>query len=121
MTPAVHCPFCEFPVDPARDQECPKCGQKIRGQTFQPLLEVDVAHSGEDWDAAQRKIISAVDRALLHGHRGVKIIHGHGSTTGRSLIRQRSLPLLRSLATKTGGRLVQDKDNPGAHILWLNR
>lgn len=121
MTPAINCPRCEYSVDLARDKECPKCGERIRGQTFQPLLEVDVAHSREDWDAAQRKIIAAFDHALLHGHRGVKIIHGHGSATGRSLIRQRSVPLLRSLAIKTGGKLVQDKENPGAHILWLDR
>lgn len=121
MTPAVHCPSCEFPVDPIRDRDCPKCGHKIRGQIFQPLMEVDVAHSGEDWDAAERKIMTAIDRAILHGHRGVKIVHGHGSTTGRSLIRRRAVPLLLRLAARTGGKLVQDKDNPGAHILWLNR
>jgi hypothetical protein len=29
--------------------------------------------------------------------------------------------LLRSLAVKVGGRLAPDKQNPGAHVLWLER
>jgi hypothetical protein len=121
MPPKIHCPNCEFPLDPGHDDRCPKCGEGVRGQVFQGLLEVDVAHSGEHWEEARQKIIQAVDLGILHGHSGVKIIHGWGATTGRASIRQRAVSLLQTLAQRTGGKLAQDKQNPGAHILWLNR
>lgn len=102
--------------------ECPKCGEVLRGRVYQGLLEVDVAHSGETWELARDKIQRAVDRGVLHGHSGVKIIHGYGSAGGgRAVIASRAIPLLRSLAQRMGGRVVQEKGNPGAHILWLNR
>jgi len=100
--------------------ECPKCGEPLRGQIYRGLLEVDVAHSGETWELAHEKIVRAVDRGILHGHRGVKIIHGYGSAgAGRAVIASRAIPLLRSLSERTGGRMVQEKGNPGAHILWF--
>src|SRR5207248_6766859 len=68
-----------------------------------------------------KRLSKAVDRGLSGRHKGVKIIHGHGRSTGRSLIYRKAVDLLRKLANQTGGRLVQDNGNPGAHILWLNR
>lgn len=88
---------------------------------FQGLLEVDVAHSGESWDVAREKIIRAVNQAMLHGHSGVKIIHGWGASTGRSVLSGLAVTLLRGFAQRYGGRLSPDKHNPGAHVLWLNR
>ncbi len=88
---------------------------------FQGLLEVDVAHSGETWDVAREKIIRAVNEAMLHGHSGVKIIHGWGASTGRSVLSGLAVTLLRGFAQRYGGRLSPDKHNPGAHVLWLNR
>jgi DNA-nicking Smr family endonuclease len=88
---------------------------------FQGLLEVDVAHSGETWDVAREKIIRAVNQAMLHGHSGVKIIHGWGASTGRSVLSGLAVTLLRGFAQRYGGRLSPDKHNPGAHVLWLNR
>lgn len=88
---------------------------------FQGLLEVDVAHSGETWEVAREKIIRAVNEAMLHGHSGVKIIHGWGASTGRSVLSGLAVTLLRGFAQRYGGRLSPDKHNPGAHVLWLNR
>ena len=88
---------------------------------FQGLLEVDVAHSGETWDVAREKIIRAVNEAMLHGHSGVKIIHGWGASTGRSVLSGLAVTLLRGFAQRYSGRLSPDKHNPGAHVLWLNR
>ncbi len=87
----------------------------------QGLLEVDVAHSGETWDVAREKIVKAVSQAMLHGHSGVKIIHGWGSTTGNSVLAGLAKGLLRSFSLRYGGRMTADQRNPGAHILWLNR
>ena len=88
---------------------------------FQGLLEVDVAHSGETWDVAREKIIRAANQAMLYGHSGVKIIHGWGASTGRSVLSGLAVTLLRGFAQRYGGRLSPDKHNPGAHVLWLNR
>lgn len=104
-----------------KDECCPKCGERILGTILQGLLEVDVVHSGETWEEARLKIVDAVDRAIANGHKGVKIIHGYGATSGNSRIRGRAVELLRGLANRTGGRLAPDRDNEGAHLLWLNR
>jgi DNA-nicking Smr family endonuclease len=85
------------------------------------MLEVDVVHSGEDWEEAARKIEAAVDQAVHRGHKGVKIIHGHGSATGRSALAPRAMTYMRHLAEVTGGRFTRDRNNPGASIIWLNR
>ena len=82
---------------------------------------MDVAHSGETLEIALRKITAAVDRGLRDGHRGVKIIHGYGARSGRSVIRDHAIQLLRELAKKMGAKVAQDSNNPGAHILWLNQ
>ncbi|MBL9130200.1 MAG: Smr/MutS family protein [Verrucomicrobiaceae bacterium] len=117
----MECPQCEFPLDPAKTAVCPKCGGQTRGSVVRGLLEVDVAHNGETWDMAREKIVKAVDEALLHGHSGVKIIHGHGATTGRSTLAGLAVAMLRGYAQRYGGRLAPDRGNPGAHLLWLNR
>jgi hypothetical protein len=101
-------------------EACPKCGESLRGRSLRGVLEVDVAHSGETWEVAREKILRAVDRGVLNGHRGIKIIHGYGAGNGRGVIRNHAVPLMRSLAIKVGGRLAEDRQNPGAHILWLD-
>lgn len=119
MRDATLCPTCEFPIRVGKMESCPKCGEGLRGRALQGVLEVDVAHSGETWEMAREKILRAVDRGVMGGHRGVKIIHGYGAVSGRGVIRNQAVPLLRSLAIKVGGRLAEDRQNPGAHILWL--
>ena len=69
----------------------------------------------------RKKLKELLTKVFVTNTRGVKIIHGSGRTTGRSVIRGGAIDLLRELAQRTGGRLVQDNGNPGAHILWLNR
>lgn len=100
---------------------CPKCDARIAADSLLPLLEVDVVHARETWDEARDKIETAVDRALLWGHAGVKIIHGHGSTTGRSVIAPQAIALLRAHAERHGGTFARDKQNPGASLVWFNR
>ena len=100
---------------------CPKCQTSLRKSFVKELYEIDVAHPGEPWEAAERRITDACSRALYHRHRGIKIIHGHGSVEGHSsVIRNRAIPHMRRLARKLGGKLVQDRGNPGAHIIYFN-
>ncbi len=121
MDRLIPCPGCSMPVSPTNDPTCPKCSSPVLGHVFRGLLEVDVAHSGESWETARSKITAAINQGILHGHKGVKIIHGYGASSGRARIRHEAILLLRSLASATSGRLSQDRHNPGAHILWLNR
>lgn len=114
------CPSCGFPVDPERQDVCPKCEASIRVRSGLGLLEVDVVHGGETWEEAERKTVEAIDRALHWGHAGVKIVHGHGATTGRSVIGPRAVALMRRLADRTGGRFTKDRRTPGASLIWFN-
>ncbi len=118
---SAHCPSCGIPVEQGAYDYCPKCDYPLRGLRLKGLLEVDVVHSGEDWHRARTKIEKAVDDALYEGHSGVKIIHGYGSTSGRSALGPRTISLMRSLAERTDGRFTGDRNNPGAHLIWFNR
>ncbi len=120
MRSDLECQTCGNPVESGKMGRCPKCGESLHGRVYRPLLEIDVAHSGETLEIAHQKITEAVDRGLRDSHKGVKIIHGYGASLGRAVIREHAIAWLRELATKTGGKLIQDKNNPGAHILWLN-
>lgn len=113
------CPSCGFPVERGRDTTCRKCNAPIREQSLLGLLEVDVVHSGESWETARAKIEAAVDQAIHWGHAGVKIIHGYGASTGRSIIAPRAISLMRALADRTGGTFTRDRQNPGAHLIWF--
>ena len=124
MSPAdssAHCPSCGIPFEQGAHDTCPKCDYPVRGLRLRGILEVDVVHSGEDWETARRKIEEAVDQALLMGNAGVKIIHGYGSSTGRSILASRATTLMRGLAERTGGTFATDRDNRGAHLIWFNR
>lgn len=118
---SAYCPSCGIPLDQELHDSCPKCEEPVRGLRLKGLLEVDVVHSGEDWETARRKIEKAIDIALYKGHSGVKIIHGYGSTSGRSVIGSRATALMRSLAERNHGRFAPDRSNPGAHLIWFNR
>src|SRR5437763_1511837 len=112
------CPVCGNPGG-RPGTRCQKCGELLASHPTRPLLVVDVAHAGESWEQARQKIIKAVDRALAGRHKGVKIVHGYGHSTGRAVIRTQAVELLNTLARRTGGRLKADGNNPGAHIFWL--
>ena len=115
------CPSCGFPLERGRDTTCPKCDASIQSARLLPLLEVDVVHNRETWNEARDKIEAAIDRALVWGNAGVKIIHGHGSTTGKSVIAPQAIALMRALAERTGGTFARDKQNPGASLVWFNQ
>ncbi|MBC8243531.1 MAG: hypothetical protein H8E20_03975 [Verrucomicrobia bacterium] len=99
---------------------CPKCDFAVSSVLRDDLYITDIAHAGEDWHLARDKIDTALDQALLNRHKGFKIIHGHGNDSGHSaIIRINAVPYLKALAKRHGGRLVQDRFNPGAHIIYF--
>ena len=118
---AMNCPECGMPVEEVAPWKCPKCDYNFKDYCRNTLHEADVAHGGEDWFAAESKIHAAVDHAIRHHYKGVKIIHGHGQHRGQSgIIRHNAISLLKTLASQHNGKTVPDKGNPGAHILYFN-
>jgi len=117
----ANCHQCDFPVDPSHETHCRKCGAALRSQSQQGLLEIDIAHAGETWEIAKRKIDYALDDVFRYGHAGLKVIHGYGSTSGKSIIGPRAISYLRHIADDEGGTFAKDQRNPGASLLWLNR
>jgi len=114
--PAMQCPNCGFPFDRLHmPKACPKCDEDlIRAKASKPMV-VDLAHGGETVSQALAKLDAAVSECLWHGHPSLKVIHGHGS--GLSRIKPHVLSALRKHAERFGGRVIEDGDNPGAHVL----
>lgn len=121
MNSENECPECGFPLDCFQLSTCPKCDGGELHHHLRGVLEVDIAHCGETWELAREKIADALDQALSKQYRGLKIIHGYGSTTGRSIIGPRAVAYLRHLAEQFGGRYAPDWQNRGASLIWLNR
>ena len=106
--------------DDLSPSKCLKCDFDLEDFHRDVLHEADVAHGGEDWIQAEAKIHTAVDHALLHHFKGVKIIHGHGRHRKyHSTIRYNAMSLIRTLASRHHGKIVPDKGNTGAHILYF--
>jgi hypothetical protein len=102
-------------------ESCIKCNTKLYRSLARPLYVIDVAHSGEDREDAKSKVIEGIEISLSEGHKGLKVIHGRGSASGHTaIIRNYIVGLLKNEAKRLKARLVKDKDNPGAHILYFN-
>jgi hypothetical protein len=119
MNPTPECPQCGLQVESLGRLDCPKCGMALRSRSNGRVHQVDVVHSGEDRDAALRKLERAIDEALRGNFRGLKVIHGHGSTKGIALLKPQIVAAMKRAATRYGGKVVPDRDNPGASLLWL--
>lgn len=114
----VECHNCGVPG--LIGETCFKCGVKLQRCFSRPLLVIDVAHSGEDREDASRKVTNGIEAALNDSHRGLKVIHGRGGRNGQpGVIKNHVVSLLRWEAKRLGARLVTDKNNPGAHILYF--
>jgi|TARA_B110001454_G_scaffold87893_1_gene84203 hypothetical protein len=114
------CQDCGFPVDATGHRECPKCGAEEREKPQLGLHVVDVAHNGENVEAARKRIEEEVDAASYRGNSGIKIIHGYGSTSGPSRISGPAVALMKRLAESYGGTFAGDGDNKGASLIWFN-
>ena len=114
----VECHHCG--VSGMVGETCIKCGAKLQRIFSGPLLIIDVAHKGEDREEALRKVIMGIEDALNGGHRGLKVIHGRGrSSGGPGIIKSHVVRLLQQEAKRLGARLAGDRNNPGAHILYF--
>lgn len=119
MTPTPECPHCGLQAESLGRLDCPKCGMMLRSRSNGRVHQVDVVHSGEDRDTALRKLDRAIDEALRGNFRGLKVIHGHGSTRGIALLKPQIIAAMKRAAAQCGGKVVSDRDNPGASLLWL--
>ena len=119
MTEHGECWNCGFPVDLARVAVCPKCGEDVCLEVAGQVVDIDVAHDGEAVADALRKLEAALDRAVTGLARGLKVIHGHGSSGRRGAIGPAVKDWLRLEADRHGWKVVTDQYNPGATIVWL--
>ena len=101
-------------------QSCPKCDHPAEKQKLDELVIVDVAHSGETWDQAEVKILSALDTCLYQHYKGMKVIHGRGSHRGSGVIKARATQLMRHLAEQHGGTYTMDRHTDGASLIYFN-
>ena len=115
------CPECGFPFDHFWENHCPKCDGPTPHDIREGLLEVDVAHAGETWEHVREKIVVALNQAIHYRDAGLKIVHGHGSMSGHSIIGPRAMAFLSHLAGELEGRFASDRNNRGASIICLNR
>lgn len=117
----LSCPACGFTPDTPGVRTCPKCETplRIRKATTDDLIEIDVAHAGETVDEALDKLDRAVRFAARTGCRGLKVIHGRGSATGVSRLKPPVVAAMKQAAQIHGGKVVPDRNNPGAHLLWF--
>jgi len=113
------CPQCGLEIESASATFCPKCEAPIRKNTNGRLYLVDVVHAGEDRYQALNKLEKAIDEAVYGNFRGIKVIHGRGSTTGIGLLKPHLVAAMKRAAVHYGGKVVPDRDNPGAHLLWF--
>lgn len=119
MSPKPECPHCGIEVESLGRLVCPKCEMPVRSRTNGRIHVIDVVHAGEDRDEALRKLERAIDEALRGNFRGLKVIHGHGSTRGVALLKPQIVAAMRRAATRYSGKVVPDRENPGASLLWL--
>lgn len=115
----VSCPHCDLVLDSPSIRTCPKCDFPTRERSNGRLMHVDVAHSGEDLDLALSRLERAIDDAAHGNYRGLKVIHGRGATTGRSRLKPHVIAAMKRAAEDYEGKVVPDRDNRGAHLLWL--
>jgi len=113
------CPHCGIEVETLGCLVCPKCERPIRSRSNGKIFQIDVVHSGEHRDEALRKLERAIDEAIRGNFRGLKVIHGHGSTRGVALLKPQIVAAMRRAAAQYGGKVVPDRDNPGASLLWF--
>ena len=116
----LHCHNCGLEIEVLSVTTCPKCDTPVRKRTNGQVFQVDVVHSGEDLHEALRKLERAIDRAVCENYRGLKVIHGHGSSTGISLLKPHIIAAMKRASNHHGGKAVPDRDNPGAHLLWFD-
>ena len=81
------------------------------------VLVVDLAHQGETVPQALQKLAQAINECIWHDHPALKVIHGHGSRSGRATLKPHVLHELEKYARRYDGRVEPDGWNPGAHVL----
>lgn len=104
-------------MDPT-DLHCPKCDTSLHQAFSERYYEIDVAHAGQTWEDARIQIEEGLNAALLYRYKGLKVVHGYGSSNPRrGVIAREARYLMQLIAERKGYELRPDRNNPGAHLL----
>ncbi len=111
------CPECGFVLEGIAQTRCPKCDCIIYTPCDE-LYFIDIAHHGEDWLKAKKKLTDGISDALLGSFKGLKVIHGYGSEKGHtSYLKNKVITYMKKYAKRHGYRVVSDKYTKGAYIM----
>ena len=101
---------------------CIKCDAPMMSKIIDRYHVADIAHDGETWPVAKNKLDEAIEFAFANHYKGVKIIHGKGTDKGHTrIIRDNTIPYLKSYATSHEWKLSEDKFTKGAHLLLFKK
>ena len=110
-------PDCGIPVDPS-ELTCPKCDTDLHNALSEQYYEIDVAHGGQTREEAKEEIEEGLNTALLYRFKGLKVIHGYGSSLSkRGVIAREASYFMKTIAAVKGYGFTQDGLNRGAHII----
>ena len=112
------CPECGMHTNVLDHNRCQKCDFELIDHVTTQLYDVDVCHNGEDWLVASEKILNGLDKALLSGFSGMRVIHGYGSSGGHtSIIKGRAIAFINKIARQKGYQIQQNSNNRGETVL----
>lgn len=117
----MDCPQCGFPLWELKTKSCPKCGKLVSSIQVNRTHQVDIAHHGEDWEAARKKLDAALDLCRRNRYRALRVIHGRGTAAGHTgILKVRTVEYLLKRIKRFRGTLESDSKNPGVHTVYFN-
>jgi len=118
----MECPDCGFPIEDKNLKACPKCGQAVKNIFVNKLHQVDIAHQGETWEEAKKKLDEALHFCKREHYKGLRVIHGGGGAAGHTgIIKQRAVEYLLKRIKRFNATLESDSQNPGMHTVYFKR
>ena len=93
----IDCNVCGFLIS-KYEKFCPKCETAIKSIIQeQEHYEIDIAHGGETWEKAREIFLEAIDFCRKNRYKSMRVIHGYGSKSGNSTIKDYVLMMLKIL------------------------
>ena len=113
----IECNDCGFLIS-EYEKTCPKCQMAVKNIVQQEkFYEIDIAHNGQTWERARKEFLQAIEYCQKYRYKSLRIIHGYGSNTGNSSIKEYVLSMLKMYKQKYGWKYRQCENNQGSHTI----